>query len=202
MEQKRSGVGNAAGILYILLLLSEVGRLVLMAIEYPLAHEPRNIPYRLLEILDLCPMVLVIISLFRERRSWLLLTAYVWFVLTFIRGLFQSGIWFYFESVQNIAVNALNTVNVLLLAGMVVFICVPALRDYAGWTGKVWFLPAFLSAFMQAASLVLQYMVYTEGVRYNLPSLVLNMLMLAVSIGWYILFGLWLTEPVRQKKTA
>lgn len=200
MEQKRSSVGIAAGVIYTILMLNTAIRLVLDMI-----HEQQllELPFILVwipDILGVCGMLFCIISLFRGRRSWLLVIGQI------IEGLLSVWSWIAYGETFALdiyfVISLLSYIAAILTAVMTVFFCVPALRDYAGWTGKVWFLPAVFAAPTWVQTLDFEYGYYFQTGRTNMLVLAINLIMVSVPCVWYLLFGLWLTEPVRHKKTA
>lgn len=189
MERKRSGLGIAAGILFGIFLLYEVSNGITFLVNRPSGYWNIDVMFWLVrQIADVCASVLMIISLFREKRSGLLLASHIINNVMFL--------WQITDILRNGSYMSLSFVTYPILAGslilrtvMTVYICIPSLQEKAGWTGKIWFIPPVLSGIA----------VIFNTMYYPLRT-VFNLLPNAISIVSAFLFCLWLTEPVRIKK--
>ena len=202
MENKRNGVGIAAGILFCIMLvhtlwgtvswlagLGEVAALFLFT----------YVRYRIPEVLGWCASLLTIISLFRNRRSWLLVSAYsisallmLWDCVTdLISGSYVSLLFVLFY------------IPAFLKVVMVFFCCVPALQNRARWTGVIWFLPDMLYVLLNSVTMYMQRINYLNQFRYNRMSFALAMLFdFALPTVSSLLLCFWLTKPARTKSVT
>lgn len=199
MEQKRSGVGIAAGILYSFLLLYSMAVDIISIIRFPAGYlDLHYLSWWLGKLAVRCESVFLIISLFGERRSRLLLTSYIINAV-----LFSGQIVDILRNNQSLfSVTALMmTASTILITVMAVYCCIPSLQKDAGWTGKIWFLPPVLHGIVSVISILHYPAMYWENFQYHPLWLTFQLSLTVLNIVAEFLFCLWLTEPYRKKKS-
>lgn len=193
MEQKKSGLGITTGILFGVNLLYSVASFVSFLSRYPEMYlDVHHLIGYIPDILGWCISVFIIISLFREKRSKLLIAAHVLDVLLFVQQLINDR---YFS------VAILTTlIYILLTAIMVIFCCTPSLQEHAGWTGKIWFLPSVFCSITAVLNAIQNWEMYRDGLLYHTLWTAEQLFVNFIAIILMFLFCLWLTEPVRIQK--
>lgn len=201
MERKRSGIGIAAGILFGISFLYDAVWDIIFAVNYPSVYMDMHGTFWWIEqTAKTCVSVFLIISLFRERRSRLLLASHIINTvlnLSYIVNMLRDG--------SHISAADLMMVGSLILRTvMVVYICIPSLREKAGWTGKLRFILPVLTCIARIVHDTHYLNMYLEQFEYH-PLLgtfqiLLFVIFNVIDIVSVFLFCLWLTEPVRIKK--
>lgn len=196
MENKRNGVGIAAGILFCITLVHTIWSTAAWMAETPEFCTFPYVLYRIPDVLGWCASVFTIISLFRNRRSWLLVSAYSISALLMLWDCVTDLLYEQYVSLLFV----LFYIPQFLKVVMVFFCCVPALQNYYEWTGKLWFVPDTFFVLLYAVNISMQRVYYLSQLRYNTLSLVEELIFgFVIPTASSLLFCLWLTKPARKK---
>lgn len=202
MERKRSGLGIAAGILFSILFLYSVWSDITVVLNRPSGYWNIDVMFWWIrQATEVCASVFMIISLFLERRSWLLLVSHiinsVLYCLDIVPRTLRDNS---FENLYSVT-NLMLFVSMILRTVMVVCLCIPSLQKKAGWTGKIWFIPPVLTGIAVIVSNAYYHMnEYLENFAYHPLWMTFQLLLIVINIVSVFLFCLWLTEPVCIKK--
>lgn len=193
MQTKLSAKAILAGFLFAALLLYDILGTIATVTTYTSiagAYLLWQVPFMLAELF-------VTIALFTGRRSWLPVAA---FGIQTVMIAWQMG----FRLLNGGKPFPLlcEEISVFLTCALVVFCCIPTLQNAAGWTGKVWFIPAILCKAATVINIFQNLNTYGKLLAGG-PEIFVQLLMgTIIPIVAMLLFCLWLTEPVRHKKTV
>lgn len=200
MERKRSGIGIAAAIIFVFLLLNDLAYYITIVKDFSSIYLDMHMMFWWINRLaGVCASVFMIISLFGERRSRLLLVSCIINAVMYslnIVDLLKDGRYKFLYSATFLMMFG----SYILRTVIAIYLCIPSLQEKASWTGRIWFVPPVLSGIVSIVSIVNYLKEYWEKFAYHPLWYTFSLLPNVISIVSVFLFCLWLTEPVRIKK--